>query len=200
MIPPAFDTFFATIAGAGAALVGLLFVAISIAPEQTVRPEAPLERQAMASSCFIALINPFLIALIALIPNIDAEVVGLATMALSIMGLFNILILGWFLLRQPIGWRSAIRRTVFVLGGLGLYGGEFYAGKSLLNTVSIEAPLTLLAGLLVGFYVLGLSRAWDLLGAHRYRFQDLLNPPHSFEEGKDESNTNASSNHQVVTE
>ncbi|MHB8596196.1 MAG: hypothetical protein ACYDER_05220 [Ktedonobacteraceae bacterium] len=200
MIPPAFNTYFATIAGAGAALVGLLFVAISIAPEQTVLAEAPLERQAMASSCFIALSNPFLIALIALIPNIGADAVGLTTLALSMMGIFNIFILGWFLLRQPMGWRSAVRRTAFVLIGLGLYGGEFYAGKTLLNTSNIETPLTWLAALLVGLYVLGLSRAWDLLGAHRYRFQDLLKPLHHAEEGKDGSNTGASSNKQSVTE
>lgn len=200
MIPPAFDTFFATIAGAGAALVGLLFVAISIAPEKTVRPEAPLERQAMASSCFIALINPFLIALIALIPNIDASMVGLTTLALSIMGLFNIFILGWFLLREPMGWRSAVRRTAFVLVGLGFYGGEFYAGKLLLNPSNLTVSLSTLAGFLVGLYGLGLSRAWDLLGAHRYRFQDLLKPSHHAEEGKDESNTGASSNRQRVAE
>ncbi len=199
MIPPAFDTFFATIAGAGAALVGLLFVAISVAPDQTVKPEAPLERQAMASSCFIALINPFIIALVGLIPDIDASAVGLTTLALSMMGLFNIFILGWFLLREPMGWRSIVRRTVFVLVGLGFYGAEFYAGKALLNTSNIEAPLTWLAALLIGLNAFGLSRAWDLLGAHRYRFQDLLKPPHATEESKDVSNANAPSTRKAVT-
>ena len=200
MIPPAFNTFFATIAGAGAALVGLLFVAISIAPEQTVRPEAPLERQAMASSCFIALSNPFLIALIALIPSIDAGAVGLTTLGLSVMGLFNSFILGWFLLRQPMGWRNTVRRTAFVLVSLGLYVGEFYAGKLLLTPSNLTVSLSSLAGFQVGLYGLGLSRAWDLLGAHRSRFQDLLKPPHHAEEGNDGSNTGASSNKQKVTE
>ncbi|MEO8973895.1 MAG: hypothetical protein ABI406_20095 [Ktedonobacteraceae bacterium] len=187
MIPPVFNTFFATIAGAGAALVGLLFVAISIAPEQTVRPEAPLERQAMASSCFIALSNPFLIALIALIPNIDAGAVGLTTLALSMTGLFNTFILGWFLMRQPMAWRSVVRRTVFVLVGLGIYGAEFYAGKQLLNPSNVDDSLTLLAALLIGFNAFGLSRAWDLLGAHRYRFQDLLKSPRGVEIEKEEA-------------
>ncbi len=123
MIPPAFNTFFATIAGAGAALVGLLFVAISIAPEQTVRPEAPLERQAMASSCFIALSNPFLIALIALIPSIDAGAVGLTTLGLSVMGLFNSFILGWFLLRQPNGMAQYCTKNCVCPGKSGAVRG-----------------------------------------------------------------------------
>ena len=40
---------------------------------------------------------------------------------------------------------------------------------------------SLLAALLVGFNILGLARAWDLLGAHRYRFQDLLKPTRDVE-------------------
>ena len=45
------------------------------------------------------------------------------------------------------------------------------------------SPLSWLAAVLVGSNLLGLSRAWDLLGAHRYRFQDLLKPIHDVEKG-----------------
>ena len=50
MIPPAFTNFFIASTSAGAALVGLLFVAISIAPEHTVMVGAPLARQAVATN------------------------------------------------------------------------------------------------------------------------------------------------------
>ncbi|MDQ2716650.1 MAG: hypothetical protein M3Z08_17225 [Chloroflexota bacterium] len=176
MVPPVFETYFATIVGASAALVGLLFVAISIAPERTVRPEAPLEQQAMATSCFIALCNPFFIALMALIPSLDLKVVGMTTLAVSTMGLMNTCILGWFLLRHLSGWRNAVRRSAFVLISLALYGGEFYIGMQL-NSHAASATFSWLALMLVGLNALGLSRAWDLLGAHRYRFQDLLTRP-----------------------
>ncbi len=184
MVPSAFETFFATIAGAGAALIGLLFVAISIAPEQTVRPEAPLERQAMTTSCFLALCNPFFIALIALIPSMRVDVVAVTTFVVSITGLLNTVILGRLLLRQSSGWRSAVRRTAFTLVSLALYGGEFYVGTLLLNSLAASVPLSWLAAVLVGSNLLGLSRAWDLLGAHRYRFQDLLKPIHDVEKGE----------------
>ncbi len=50
MVPEAFHDYFVASTGAGAALVGLLFVAVSIAPERTVMSGAPVERQAVATS------------------------------------------------------------------------------------------------------------------------------------------------------
>ena len=61
MIPAEFTNFFIASAGAGAALVGLLFVAVSLAPEQIVTRGAPVERRAVAGSAFTALINAFFI-------------------------------------------------------------------------------------------------------------------------------------------
>ncbi len=71
MVPPEFANFFIASASAGAALVGLLFVAVSIAPEQMVTRRAPVERQAVAGSAFTALINAFFISLVALIPHFN---------------------------------------------------------------------------------------------------------------------------------
>ncbi len=50
MVPSAFTNFFVASAGAGGALVGLIFVAVSIAPEHIVQASAPVERQAVAAS------------------------------------------------------------------------------------------------------------------------------------------------------
>jgi hypothetical protein len=61
VVPPEFLNFFTASTGAGAALVGLLFVAVSLAPEQIVTLQAPVERQAVAGSAFTALINAFFI-------------------------------------------------------------------------------------------------------------------------------------------
>ena len=52
MVPEAFHDYFLATSGAGAALVGLLFVAVSIAPERTVMSGAPVERRAVATSAY----------------------------------------------------------------------------------------------------------------------------------------------------
>ena len=133
----------------------------------------------MATSCFLALSNPFVIALMALIPSLGIDAVGITTFAVSMVGLLNTLILGRFLLGQSSDWRNVLRRAVFILLSLALYGSEFYVGTLLIHAATAVAALTWLAVLLVGLNILGLSRAWDLLGAHRYRFQDLLKSQHA---------------------
>ncbi len=69
MVSPGLVSFFSASVGAGAALIGLIFVAVSIAPEKTVMVGAPLERQAVAASAYTALLNAFFISLFALIPG-----------------------------------------------------------------------------------------------------------------------------------
>ena len=63
MIPESLTNFYLASAGIGATLVGLIFIAVSIAPERTVQANAPIERQAMAASSFTALLNAFFISL-----------------------------------------------------------------------------------------------------------------------------------------
>jgi hypothetical protein len=64
VVPPEFFNFFIAGTSAGAALIGLLFVAVSIAPEQMVALKAPVERQAVAGSAFTALMNAFFISFV----------------------------------------------------------------------------------------------------------------------------------------
>ena len=59
LVPANFAHFFLATAGAGGALIGLLFVAISISPERIFSEDAPRERQALASGVFTALVNAF---------------------------------------------------------------------------------------------------------------------------------------------
>src|SRR5262249_59061145 len=62
MVPSDFNAYFSASATAAAALVGLLFVAISLAPESTVARSAPLRRRAIAVSAFTGLLNAFFIS------------------------------------------------------------------------------------------------------------------------------------------
>src|SRR5216684_6625106 len=106
MVPEAFHDYFVASTGAGAALVGLLFVAVSIAPERTVMSGAPVERQAVATSAYTALLNAFFLSLVALLPQTN---LGSAALPLSVIGLANQCFLAWDLFRHT-------ERTWFRLG------------------------------------------------------------------------------------
>ena len=133
MVPPEFANFFIASASAGGALVGLLFVAVSIAPERIVAAQAPMERQAVAGSAFTALMNAFFISLFALIPHFHF---GFIIVPFSAVCLLTSLIQGWHLLRRRKSWPSLLRRAFLVLLSVALYGLELVNGFQLLTNPS----------------------------------------------------------------
>src|SRR5690348_9920180 len=96
MVPPIYLSFFVTAATAGGALIGLLFVAVSIAPHRTVQASAPIESRVISSSTFTALFNGFFISLGAVLPYLN---IGVITLIVSLIGVINSLSQGWLLLR-----------------------------------------------------------------------------------------------------
>lgn len=86
MVPAAFQNYFTVSTQTSAALVGLLFVAVSLAPERTVMAGAPVERRAVALSAYTALLNAFFLSLVATLPRTN---LGTAALPLSVIGLAN---------------------------------------------------------------------------------------------------------------
>ena len=172
MVPPELSNFFIASASAGGALLGLLFVAVSIVPEQIVTSRAPIERQAVAASTFTALLNAFFISLAALIPGS----LGWAALTMSSLGLLNNLSLAGHLLRRPKNWQNFMRRVFLILAGIIIYGYEFYYALRLTVTRSAVDNAYVLAVLLLTVYGLGLVRAWELLGVQRFGLLTWLNP------------------------
>ncbi|HLH60184.1 MAG TPA: hypothetical protein VKV20_00765 [Ktedonobacteraceae bacterium] len=173
MVQPAFANFFVASASAGAALVGLLFVAISIAPEHTVMVGAPLERQAVATNAFASLLNAFFISLGALIPFSN---LGWLTLVMSLTGVSGSLSLGWSLLRHRKSWQNVLRNMLLLAGSFIVYGYEFYFGVNLIKQPRDVGSLIALTELLLIVYALGLFRAWELLGARRFGLLSWLSP------------------------
>jgi hypothetical protein len=183
MVPTDFANYFLATAGAGAALIGLLFVAISINPERTFGRDAQPVRQRVASSAFTALVNAFFISTSALIPHTN---VGYITLIMGGIGLLNSLRLaGEFLvgywrssLAVRLPWPVALRALAFVAVSLILYGYEVVLAVLLLIQPDAVDFVYTLTGILLGIYGLGLVRAWELLGAPRSSVIGWLNPLH----------------------
>lgn len=134
---------------------------------------APLERQAVAASAFSALINAFFISLFALIPG---ESLGWVTLTMSMLGLWTTVYLGWSLLKHPTGWRNAVRRLALILIAITIYGFELSMAVRLIQAPSDPYASFALATLVGVAYGLGLTRAWQLLGARRFSLANWLNP------------------------
>jgi hypothetical protein len=179
MGPESFEAFFATSAGVGATLVGLLFVAISIAPERVFGKEARAEHQLIASSAFTALVNAFFISLGALIPSSTSTAAGTVVLVMGCIALLNSAATLLNLGRQS-GLMEMIRSSRqsvwLLLVGIALYGCEVWNAAALVRAPTNTAPLYTICALLVAVYGFGIVRAWQLLGADRRGFISFLIP------------------------
>jgi hypothetical protein len=172
VVPAAFTNFFIASAGAGGALIGLLFVAVSIAPENTIMASAPFERQASAGSAFTSLLNAFFISLGALIPINLGQII----IIMSLLGFSSTALYSFNLLRNLKDRHNLFTRSLLLLAGLFIYGFEFYISLLMLNNPTNPSPFYGLSSLLLSAYGLGLTRAWQLLGAQRYGLLGWLTP------------------------
>ncbi|HXX78617.1 MAG TPA: hypothetical protein VEI53_09010 [Ktedonobacteraceae bacterium] len=173
MVPSAYLSFFITAATAGGALIGLLFVAVSIAPHRTVQLSAPVESRVIASSTFTALFNGFFISLGAVLPFWN---IGVLTLIVSLIGVINSLSQGWLMLRPWPSWKNAVRRMVLTVVSLYLYVYELICAIQLLVSPAHSPLIFTLSILLMGIYSLALVRAWELLGVQRTGLLAWLNP------------------------
>ena len=164
MVTAEFQPFFLASVGASAALIGLLFVSVSVAPERIFGAESDPRRQAQALSAFSALANVFFISMSSLIPGVLIGLVVMAVAGASTLQLLGLLIRvrSWH-----ADWITAIRGAIlFVVSAL-IYGTELYLGLLLWKSPSSTGALVGLLELLLGAYAIGLGRAWQLLGAPR---------------------------------
>ena len=160
-----FFTGTATVAGA---LVGLLFVALSVAPERLRGDTASIEHQAIASTAFTALVDALFVSLIGLQPGGGLN--------------YGAVILGGLGLSSSIGlatrlWRarhgdSLTRRWPYLLGFIILvYAAQVISGL-VARTESTEANLTV--AFVYTLFATGIARSWELIGLEGGGPLDLL--------------------------
>jgi len=170
MVPAEFESFFVTSATVSSALIGLLFVSISINPQRIFGPNAESARQAQALSAFSALANIFFISLAALIPGIA---IGPVVAVIAVPSMLQTL--GLLLLIPHWRAENAVRRGVILFSVSALiYGYEMAIGIRMWLVPSDTGALSGLLELLLGAYAIGLGRAWELLGAPRLGWYGFL--------------------------
>ena len=177
MVPDKLINYFLASAGAGAALVGLVFVAISLSPKETMREENAPQWRAVAGSAFLALINAFFISLGALNTELN---LGWSVLIFSLIGLSNNIWLGLPLLKHTKDRKRLLPRIIanriMILVGLTIYGAEGYFGVRLLLASNDAVAVEGVAIVLVFIYSQGLVRAWELIGLEQLGVRRWLNP------------------------
>lgn len=165
MIPAAYSNFLVASTQASAALIGLLFVAVSIAPERVFGAGSEGARRAMALSSFTALANIFFISSGSLIPDLTFGVIVVVAAGVALSQTLSLLTLAGSWRREGTFFRG----LALFLVSAGLYTYQIVVGVQLLYNPASPGLLTAIESLMLGIFAVGLARAWELLGAPHAR-------------------------------
>jgi hypothetical protein len=163
VVPLSFHDFFSGCATIAGALIGLLFVALSVSSEYLTGEKARTDHQVRAGAAFSALVNTMVIALFALLPTTD---LGTVAIILAATGLATTLVLIIALAREN---RRIGRGDLYMfLVLLVLYGLQLANALRLEHTPN-KINLVVNQGVLaVLFFLFGIARAWQLVGARDF--------------------------------
>jgi hypothetical protein len=153
--------FFSASASVAGALIGLLFVAISVAPERVLGPEASEVHSVRAAATLTAFTNALAVALFGLVPGFDS---GDAAMVVAIVGL---LFITGALLRVFPGWRAKRIQLIdltFLVGLVIVFVVQLIAGIGLARHADNRGDLQILCVLVIVCFLIGIERAWELVG------------------------------------
>lgn len=154
MVPAGLDGYLTATSAAAGALIGLLFVAVSLRPAAVFGPTAPRRNRMIAESAFIALVNPFMLSLWALLPHAR---MGAAAALLGVIALLLTLYL-----HSRLSYRGSRVLLAFSFVGYGLQLG---CACLLLARPHDAGVAEDLAGLMLVSLSLALARAWTLMRA-----------------------------------
>ena len=162
MVPADFHDFFAASAGVSGALIGLLFVAISVVGERLARVEGATQiHRVRAYAALIAFTNTLAVSLFALIPG---ELIGGATISVSLVGLAFVLAALLSLLRvRPRRWATA-RDARFLVGLAIVFVYQLISGLDVNAHPGDSDAVETIAILVIVCFLLGIGQAWELIG------------------------------------
>ena len=109
---------------------------------------------------------------------------------MSTIGIINSSLLGWKLLKQLGSWQIVVQRMFLILVSFIIYGYELYSAILIIKEPDKVGNIYALAGLLLAVYGIGLTRAWQLLGARRFGLGGWLSPLRELDETKSSKTKN----------
>ncbi len=163
-----YEKFFITSAGASAAILGLLVVAVSVVNADDANPTTRELRTVLAGSAFVALVDIFMVSIVALTGG--SVVFGVSSLAMAAVGL---LATRWLIPRAKRagnfsrGFRARTLNITFASISAGGYSVQLGLAVALLANTQSAALQRALVLVIVAFYCSALGRAWEVTGITR---------------------------------
>ena len=162
MVPDGIRDFFVASGGVAGALIGLLFVAISVSAERLAREEAAGQlHRIRAAAALTAFVNALAVSLFGLVPG---QKIGPAALGLAVVGLFFVTasLLSLVRLRQ-VHW-GPMRDAVFLLLLLVTFVFQLIEAAIVIARPVNPGAVNTLAILVIVCFLIGIQRAWELIG------------------------------------
>ena len=162
MVPEGLRDFFVASASVAGALIGLLFVVITVAGERLARAEKGGQiHRIRASAALTSFTNALVVSLIALIPG---QTIGPTAVAVAGAGLLFITasLLSLIRLRQ-VHWR-ALRGALFLVGLMITFVVQLIQGIQVILHPGDSRAVNTIMLLVVICFLIGIDRAWELVG------------------------------------
>jgi hypothetical protein len=163
-----YESFFTASAGASAAILGLLVVAVSVVNADDENPKTRELRTVLAGSAFVLLVDIFFVSIVALTGG--PVLLGVSSAAMAAAGLVATSRLiprakraGNF----SRGFRARKLNIAFASMSAGGYSAQLGLAVALLANSASAALQRALVLVLVAFYGSALGRAWEVTGITR---------------------------------
>jgi hypothetical protein len=161
--------FFAASAGVAGTLIGLLFVAISVAGNRLEQEGVGSQvHRIRAQAALTAFTNALTVSLFALIPGQDLGTIALSVACVGLLFVVTSLI---SLIRvRQIRW-NRLRDELFLVGLAVVFVVQFIEGLIISGAHSNRGAVETVADLVIFCFLIGILRSWELIGGPSMEFR-----------------------------
>jgi hypothetical protein len=162
MVPANVHDFFLTAGSVAGALIGLLFVAISVSSERLSQETASAQlHRIRAQAALTAFTNALAVSLFALVPGhkigytaVWVAAVGIAFVTASLLSLIRLGQLHW----------TSVRDAVFLTGLIITFVMQLIEGILVIVNSQDPGSVDTIAILVIICFLIGVTRSWELIG------------------------------------
>ena len=161
MVNGTYRDLFVAIAGSAGALTGLLFVALSVAPRPVRTSRRHVIQQVRAAAALLAFNNALAVSLFGLVPKTN---VGYPAAVLGVIGILFAAAAARSVIAAANNRREWLSQVSLLNLLIVIFGTELVCAiYVLVRPASIE-PVQLIGEALVTSLIVGIARAWELVG------------------------------------